>query len=257
MTFCLGMRVADGLVGIADTRVTSGTECITALKVSVYEFDGHAFFLMTSGLRSVRDKALTYFEELLDEAHRSMNRLYKAANVFSDQVRRAAAEDREALENSKLHFDLHTLVGGQFADDKEHKLYLIYPQGNWVEIGPGTPYCIIGESGYGKPILDRTLKFSDPMSYALKVGCLAFDSTRISASNVNFPIDVVAYDRATRGIIQHRYEKDDLLPISNWWQDRLRTSVNDLPSGWMNCVFGGDPSGERTPTIPLVQREVS
>ena len=59
--------------------------------------------------------------------------------------------------------------------DKEHKLYMMYPQANWVEVGPGTPYSIIGETGYGKPILDRTLKYSGVQcrSSALKVGCLA------------------------------------------------------------------------------------
>ena len=59
MTFCLGMKVQDGLVGIADTRVTTGSECITAKKVSLFRYQGSALFLMTSGLRSVRDKALT------------------------------------------------------------------------------------------------------------------------------------------------------------------------------------------------------
>ena len=66
MTFCLGMRVKDGLVGIADTRVTSGSECITARKVSVYQGDGWTMFMMTAGLRSVRDKALTYFDEVME-----------------------------------------------------------------------------------------------------------------------------------------------------------------------------------------------
>src|SRR6266481_2488025 len=115
--------------------------------------------------------------------------------------------------------------GGQLRHDKEHKLYLVYPQGNWVEVGAGTPYCIIGESGYGKPILDRTLKFTDTIRFALKVGCLAFDSTRISAANVDFPIDVIIYDAEQHAILEHRYEKKDLLEISNWWQERLRQSV--------------------------------
>jgi putative proteasome-type protease len=231
------MRVEEGLVGIADTRVTSGAECITARKVTVHQCDGHSFFLMTSGLRSVRDKTLTYFEEQLELPGPQFKRLYKAVNAFAGQVREVAGEDRQALEASDLHFNLHALVGGRLADDPEHKLYLVYPQGNWVEVGPGTPYCIIGESGYGKPILDRTLKSSDPMSFALKVGCLAFDSTRISAANVDFPIDVVAFSAHARSIIQHRFEKHDLAPISNWWQDRLRTSVNELPSEWTTRVF--------------------
>lgn len=249
MTFCLGINVREGLIGIADTRVLSGSECISARKVSVYQQDHHAMFLMTSGLRSLRDKVLTYFDEVMAETEQPVDRLFKAVNAFTAQIRRVTHEDKEALEESGLSFNMYTLVGGQFANDKTHKLYLVYPQGNWVEIGQGTPYSIIGASGYGKPILDRTLKYHDAMRFAFKVGCLAFDSTRISAADVDFPIDVVLYAHDTYQIIEHRYEKDDLLDISNWWQERLRQSVNELPSEWIERVFsklapvqGGDRS---------------
>ena len=147
----------------------------------------------------MRDKTLTYFEESLEDSDVEFDRLYKAVNNFSEQLRRVAEEDKAVLEAADYRFDLNVLVGGQLRHDKEHKLYLVYPQGNWVEIGAGTPYCIIGESGYGKPILDRTLKFSDSIPFALKVGCLAFDSTRISAANVDFPIDVIIYRRRAAG----------------------------------------------------------
>src|SRR5690349_12582895 len=135
MTFCLGMRVKDGLVGIADTRVTSGTECITARKVSVYQGEGWSMFMMTSGLRSARDKALTYFDEIMENAEQAPeNRLFKMANLFAQQIRQVAAEDQQSLENSGLKFNIHTLIGGQLAGDREHKLYMLYPEGNWVEI---------------------------------------------------------------------------------------------------------------------------
>ena len=249
MTFCVGMNVQDGLVGIADTRVTSGTECITARKVAVYQQDHRAMFVMTSGLRSLRDKALTYFEEILSEAEQPFDRVFKAVNALAAQVRRVAHEDKEALDESGLSFNIHALVGGQFDRDSEHKLYLLYPQGNWVEIGHGTPYHIIGASGYGKPVLDRTLKYQDPMRFAFKVGCLAFDSTRISAADVDFPIDVVLYLRDTFQVIEHRYQKEDLLELSNWWQERLRQSVNELPSAWIEEAFSKltSPAGDHGP----------
>jgi putative proteasome-type protease len=234
MTFCLGMRVEDGLVGIADTRVTSGSECITAKKVSIYQGPGWSFFLMTAGLRSVRDKALTYFEEIMEQPiDPPGDRLFKVVGLLADQIRRVFHEDQQALEKSGFKFNIHVLVGGQMERDRDHKLYLIYPEGNWVEIGQGTPYHIIGASGYGKPVLDRTLRYEDNMRFALKVGCLAFDSTRISAADVDFPVDVVLYPRGTFNIVEHRYQKSDLLDISNWWQDRLRNSVRDLPLDWI------------------------
>jgi putative proteasome-type protease len=238
MTFCLGMKVQDGLVGIADTRVTTGSECITAKKVSLYQHDGAAMFLMTSGLRSVRDKALTYFDEVMDAGELpSGGRLFHIANLFAEQVRRVAREDREYLERSQLSFNIHTLLGGQLERDREHRLYMIYPEGNWVEVGRGTPYHIIGASGYGKPVLDRTLKYQDTMQFALTVGCLAFDSTRISASDVDFPLDVVLYRRDCRELVEHRYHKEDLSAISEWWQDRLRNSVRQMPLDWMQPLL--------------------
>ena len=237
MTFCLGITVREGLVGIADTRVTSGNEVITARKVAVYQQDQHAMFIMTSGLRSLRDKALTYFEEFMSSNEQPFDRVFKAVNAFAAQVRRVAREDQDALRESGLSFDIYSLVGGQFAKDSQHHLYLLYPQGNWVEIGQGTPYHIIGASGYGKPVLDRTLKYQDSMRFAFKVGCLAFDSTRISAADVDFPIDVVLYVRDTLKIVEHRYQKEDLLELSTWWQERLRESVNELPSAWIEDAF--------------------
>ncbi len=237
MTFCLGMKVEKGLVGIADTRITSGAECITARKLSVFQHGGHPLFVMTSGLRSVRDKIITYFEEALDETAAEFDRLHKALNALAAQTRRVAAEDKEALENSKLMFNFHALVGGQMKHDKEHKLYLLYPQGNWVEVGAGTPYCIIGETGYGKPILDRTLKYSDGMQLALKVGALAFDSTRISSATVDFPLDVVMFESGTQEMHEYRFEKADLAESCQWWQERLRASLNELPSQWLNKAF--------------------
>ena len=242
MTFCLGLRVKEGLVGIADTRVTSGSECITARKVSIYQGDGWSMFMMTAGLRSVRDKALTYFDEIMEESDQPpQNRLFKMANMFAEQIRRVAKEDRESLDKSGLQFNIHALAGGQLANDPEHKLYMIYPEGNWVDIGEGTPYHIIGASGYGKPVLDRTLKFEDSLQFALKVGTLAFDSTRISAADVDFPVDIVLYVRNSYRMISQRFEKNDLLENSELWQERLRKSVRELSLDWAQPLLARLP----------------
>ena len=237
MTFCLGMSVEEGLVGIADTMITVGNETITARKVKTFAIANGQFFLMTSGLRSVRDKTLTYFEEIMEtEILDDCDRLYKVVNELSGSIRRVADEDKVALTESGLSFDIHALVGGRMSGDKKHKLYLVYPEGNWVEIGQNTPYYIIGARGYGKPVLDRTLVWSDPLLFALKVGCLAFDSTRLSATGVDFPIDVVIYFNATGELVEHRYEYEDFQEISTWWQERLRSSVQELPSEWIENV---------------------
>jgi putative proteasome-type protease len=237
MTFCLGISVEEGLVGIADTRVTSGTECITARKVSVYHQERGSMFVMMSGLRSLRDKTLTYFEEALADQDEPFDRLFKAVNLFTQQVRQVADEDKKPLSESGLDFNIHALIGGQMENDGQHKLYLVYPEGNWVTTGTASPYHIIGSTRYGKPVLDRALTHADSMRHAFKVGCLSFDSTRISSADVGFPIDVVLCRRNSFQIIEQRYNEKDLRQISNWWQERIRQAVQGLPSDWLEELF--------------------
>ena len=237
MTFCIGMKVRDGLVGVADTRVTSRTEWISAGKVTVIERERHSMFIMTSGLRSARDKALTYFKEVLEERDESFDKLYKAVNALAVQVRRVSSEDKAALTEAGYDFNLNCIVGGQLENDGEHKLYLLYPQANWVEVTLGTPYYTIGESSYGKPLLDRALTYDSSMETALKIGFLAFDGTRIASTDVDYPIDVALYQRDSYQIIQHRYQADELRPVSRWWQQRLVKSIEALPSQWTRVVL--------------------
>ena len=237
MTFCLGITLDEGLVGIADTQVLSGNECLTGKKVATYQGPGFSFFVMTSGLRSLRDKALLLFEESFAAEIQARERLYKVVNLFARQVRKVAEEDRVALQQSDLKFNIFALVGGQMSADSGHRLFLVYPEGNWVEVGPDTPYQIIGASWYGKPILERSLHRDDSMLFAFKVGLLAFDATRLCASDVDFPIDVLLYRRGSYALVEHRYQRDDLRRISNWWQERMRHSVQELPSEWMEDAF--------------------
>jgi putative proteasome-type protease len=237
MTFCLGITVDEGLVAIADTRLVAGNECLVARKTASYQGPGFAFFVMNSGLRSLRDKALLYFEEAFAREIGARDRLYRVVNLYAQQVRRIAKEDAEALERSELKFNLFSIVGGQMSGDSAHRLYLVYPEGNWVELGPDTPYQIIGASGFGKPILERSLTRADTMLYAFKVGLLAFDATRLCAADVDFPMDVILYSRGSFTLVEQRYQRDDLREISNWWQERMRRAVHDLPSGWIEAAF--------------------
>jgi putative proteasome-type protease len=237
MTFCLGITVDQGLVGIADTRVVAGNECLTARKTATYQGPGFAFFVMHSGLRSARDKILLHFEEAFARDTTARERLFKVVNLYARQVRRVSDEDGEALGAAGLKFNAYSLIGGQMSGDSGHKLYLVYPEGNWVEIGPDTPYQIIGASGFGKPILERSLKPKDSMLYAFKVGILAFDATRLCAADVDFPMDVLLYSRNSFEIVEQRYQRDDLREISEWWQERMREAVHDLPSEWIEAAF--------------------
>ena len=177
MTFCLGIKCKDGLVAIADTRITSGSEVSTAKKIAVHQGERHAMFVLTSGLRSVRDKAITYFEERWRQNGTQLSRSYEAVNALAGEIRRVYEEDNDWLVKAGLHFDLHCIVGSQLAEDDAPHLYLLYPQGNWVEVSRGTPYLIIGETRFGKPILDRALRYDASLEQALRLGVLSFNST--------------------------------------------------------------------------------
>jgi putative proteasome-type protease len=193
---------------------------------------------MTSGLRSLRDKVLLCFEEVFAKQTEARTRLFKVVNLYASQVRRVEVDDGKALREADFRFNIHTLIGGQMAGDTQHRLFLIYPEGNWVEIGPDTPYQIIGNSGFGKPILERSLAYKDPLFYAFKLGILAFDATRLCAADVDFPIDLLLYTRGTFEMVEHRYQREDLQHISNWWQQRMRSAVAELPSEWIEKVYG-------------------
>src|SRR4051794_660681 len=237
MTFCLGISTDEGLVGIADTRVSSGRELLTARKFAVYQGPGFSFFIMNSGLRSLRDKLLLHFEDAFTKQTGTRERLYKVVDLYAAQVRRLYGEENQLLLDSDLRFNAHALIGGQMLSDSSHRLFMVYPEGNWVEIGPDTPYQIIGNSGYGKPILERSLKRADSLRYAFKVGILAFDATRLCASDVDFPLDVLLYRRGSGELVEHRYEREELASISGWWQERMRQAVDALPSEVVDAPF--------------------
>ena len=155
MTFCLRITVDEGLAGIADTRVVSGAESLTASKGATYPGPGFSFFILNSGLRSLRDKSLPCFEEVFARETSMRERLFKVVNLYAAQIRRMAEEDGKALRDADLSFNIHALIGGQMVSHSVHR------EGNWVEIDPDTPYQIIGNSGFGKPILKRSLTHSE------------------------------------------------------------------------------------------------
>src|SRR6202142_3644721 len=100
MTFCLGITVDQGLVAIADARVVAGNECLVAKKVASYQGPGFAFFVLNSGLRSLRDKILLHFEDALARNTSVRDRLFKIVNLYAQQVRRVRDEDGDALQHA-------------------------------------------------------------------------------------------------------------------------------------------------------------
>lgn len=265
MTYCLGIKIRDGLIGLSDGRVTSGTQVSAARKVTIMGEGGDRFFVMTSGLRSVRDKTLAYFRRDMATARNKGARkpvagdaapyhtMLEAVGAFTRALRAVTEEDKAALEASGLNFNLHAILGGRLSADKEPNMFLVYPEGNWIEVDERTPYLSIGATAYGKPILDRALKPDTPMTTALKIAYLSFDSSRYSSADVGYPIDLVTYSAADRAWREAQFDYDDLVEQRHWWNRHITELANRLPdTPWVDRLL---PAGTlATGATAVVQR---
>jgi putative proteasome-type protease len=237
LTYCVGIKVRDGLLGLADSRITSGTQLTSARKMTLHGQPGAQFFVMTSGLRSLRDKTLAYLERetAATEPPRTM---LDAVSAYAGCLRRVAAEDKSAIADANLTFDLHTLIGGRLAGDAEPALFLVYPVGNWVQVDRRTPYLAIGNPGYGRLLLDRGLRYDTPMRSALKLAFLAFDATRLASADVGFPLDVVTLSAADGRWREVEAGSSALGDNGEWWNARLADLVEAMPDpGWLGSVI--------------------
>jgi len=227
MTFCIAIKSKTGVVALSDTRISSGLGVSTSKKLKTYQEDGNSFFIMSSGLRSIRDKVIHLFEDDLPD-HPS-DKLYKVANLLGSMVRKVRSEDLEPLQQSKFFFDAHFIIGGQCSKDKRSSIFLVFPEGNWVEASDESPYTVIGNTGFGKSILRRLLNEEISFDLAIKVAYLSFDATFKNASDVDFPLDFALYKNGTYDIQEFRRSEDDLKSTSKLWNKKLIDAANDLP----------------------------
>ncbi len=246
MTYCLGIKVQEGLVCLADGRVTSGTQVTNVRKVSLHGPEGAQVCIMTSGLRSLRDKTLAFFDRAIQrQTGPGCGAMLDLVELYGDCLRQVAKRDRQALEGSKLSFNLHSLLAGQLSEDREPTLYLVYPEANWVEVDSRSPYLSIGATAYGKPILDRALSYDTALQTALKLAYLSFDSTRTSTADVGFPLDMITYATADRRWREVHYDYEDLTSQRTWWNENLTQLAKQMPDGpWVEELIrkAGGPS---------------
>lgn len=243
MTFCIGIRTRDGIVALSDTRVVRGAEMSSKMKLSMLHDGDCDAVVMTSGLRSVRDKVVVRLEDTLIGDATPHGRLHELATAYGDTLRIVRGEDEDALVGSGLTFNSHAILGGQFPDDPDPVLMHIYPEGNWVEATSDAPYVVVGRTSYGKPILDRLLHEDTPLDDAIALAYLAFDATRASANDVDFPIDVAVLRRGGATFTTHRFSREDLAEVHEAWQSRLSAALTDLPNGWTTPLLTPDPAG--------------
>ncbi len=230
MTFAVGIRVREGLVALADTQVVVGGERSRKAKLSLVDHLDRPVFVMTSGLRSVRDKVVLRVQDDLAARPQPFGRLHELVTAFGEHLRRVQDEDGPALQASGLTFNSHTLIGGQLSEDRQPELFHVYPEGNWVVATEDAPCFVIGRSAYGKPILDRLLRFETGIDLAATVAYLAFDATRASVVDVDFPIDVLVGNETTPPV--RRYHATDLETADAYWDERLHSALTQFPLRW-------------------------
>ena len=227
MTFCIAIKSKTGVVALSDTRISSGLGVSTSKKIQTYQENGNSFFIMSSGLRSIRDKVIHLFEDDLPIV--PSDKLYKIANAVGNAVKQARIEDLEQLEQSKFFFDGHFIVGGQCSNDKRSSIFLVFPEGNWVEVSDESPYTIIGNTAFGKPILRRLLHENITFDLAIKAAYLSFDATYKNASDVDFPLDFALYRNNSFDIQELRKTEEELKATSIQWNSMLLDAANKLP----------------------------
>ena len=227
MTFCVAIKSKTGVVALSDTRISSGLGVSTSKKIQTFEEGGNSFFIMSSGLRSIRDKVIHLFED--DLPNQTPDKLYKVANLIGKAVKQVRSEDLEPLLQSKFFFDAHFIIGGQCSKDKGSAIFLIFPEGNWVEASEESPYTVIGNTGFGKSILRRLLHEEISFDLAIKVAYLSFDATLKNASDVDFPIDFALYKNGSFEIQQLRKTEEELKGTSVLWNQKLVDAANELP----------------------------
>jgi putative proteasome-type protease len=237
MTFCIGIRVREGIVALADTRIVRGSEQSNKQKLAEFQHNGQSLFTMTSGLRSIRDKTITYLDESLRKDSSDVQRLYQVVNRFGEQLRRVKDEDGVALQSTNHKFNSHAIIGGRLIGDASPQLFYVYPEGNWIEAAQDAPYFVIGRTHYGKPILDSLLNYETPLRSAIGLALLAFDATRTSVTDVDCPIDVAVLTNQANMPTFRRYSEADIASATDWWSTQLVNALNKMPMQWANGLL--------------------
>jgi putative proteasome-type protease len=246
MTYCLGIKTKDGLVALADGRITAGTQVTCARKISVMGEGKHRFFIMTSGLRSIRDKAIAYLERQMKKTTLPYPSMLEALTAYTECLRQVEKEDSEYLVKGGLTFNLHSIVGGMLEEDEEPRLFLVYPEGNWIEVDQLTPYVTIGAIGYGKPILDRALRFDTELRTAMKIAYLSFDSTQFSSSDVGFPLDMLCFSLKDFSWREQHLQEKDTKNLREWWNENISGLVAKSPDDYWLSALAPERSSSRT-----------
>ena len=243
MTYCVAFRLDSGMLFCSDSRTNAGVDHIaTFCKMKVFEQrDDRVMVLLSSGNLSVTQSV----NNMLDK-HRSAdpgaatiwsaNSLYDVACMVGDALREVQRRDGPFLAQGSVEASASLILGGQIRGE-DQRLFHIYPQGNFIEATYDTIYFQLGESKYGKPVLDRVITTATHPADAAKCVLVSFDSTIRSNISVGLPIDMLWYPRdALRVGLQKRIEDGNpyFTMLRQGWGSGLRRVFGELPNpDWM------------------------
>jgi putative proteasome-type protease len=238
MTYCVAMALDAGLLFASDSRTNAGVDHISTFsKMTVFEAPGErVLVLLNSGNLATTQMVVGTLRKAIgtDQPNLlSVPSLFDCASLVGDAVRGVITHNvGQQAQPGSVDFSCSFLVGGQLAGERP-RLFLVYPEGNFIEATEDTPYFQIGESKYGKPIIDRVVKTDMSVDDALKCALVSFDSTMRSNLSVGLPLDVALVRRdALRVSARHRVDVDDAYfgSLRHGWSQGLRRVFNDLPS---------------------------
>ena len=240
MTYCVGMVLDTGLVLMSDTRTNSGVDNISVFrKMFTWNVPGERIItVMTAGNLASTQAVISQLEERMKEPDERDNIILQSPTMFQvateiGKLLRTIIADRQEANGVKGRgrFTASIIVAGQIAG-MEPRLFMVYPEGNFIEASHDTPFFQIGETKYGRPIIirgyDRTMSLED----AVKLLMVSFDSTLKANLSVGLPLDLQVIERDVfEPKHEHRVNHDDpyFQAISSSWGDALKNAFHSLP----------------------------
>jgi len=240
MTYCVAVKLDAGLVFLSDSRTNAGLDQIgTFRKMMIYERPGDRFMVMLSaGNLSISQQVreILQIEQLEEDGKEPITiwnatSMFDAARVLGAAVRHVYDQDGASLKKSGLDFNASMIFGGQIHGEAM-RLFLVYSAGNFIEATRETCFFQIGESKYGKPVLDRMMRPSTPLDEAAKCVLVSMDSTLKSNLSVGLPLDLLFLEKDIFKVgLKKRIGQDDQYyrTISDGWSNALKTAFASLP----------------------------
>lgn len=259
MTYCVAMRLEAGLVFLSDSRTNAGVDQISTFrKMTVFENAGERLLvLLSAGNLAITQAVRQVVCEHSGPQERSVwsaPTMVDAVRVIGEAVRNVHARDAAALREFGVDFNCSFLFGGQIRGESP-RLFQVYAAGNFIEATPENPYFQIGESKYGKPIIDRVLKPAMALEEAAKLALISMDSTLRSNISVGMPLDLLLYERDALRVTRFAHIDSNnpyMYMIRSTWGERLKQVFDEIPApDWRAADGAGAPPLALDATPPV------